>query len=251
MFFKTVLASALLSVSFVSAACSGQDKTPMQKYRDFYPASWVKMLRPGRPINPFFLPPEDAGKLPAYLSMGDSISLCYFPHLRQALKGKFAAHRIPHNGGGTDKGIANIDSYLAAGPFKLVTLNWGLHDLIHNARKTPKGMVYHYRTPAAAYRKRLKILVGKVKATGAKVVWVNTTPMLKIPRYKPEDVPRYNGIAAQVMKDLDVPVVDLVTSKYRKGKIEHQKDGLHFTAATCRAFGKALAAELLRLTGAD
>lgn len=245
---SAALADADSYVPKLDTAEIPQDEAAARRlYETVYPKSWLEMLGPKTRILPQFEPPAEKGKRPAYLSMGDSISLCYLPYVRKALADRYAVHRIPHNGASTERGEASLDAYLEAGPFDLVTVNWGLHDLIHNKAKTPDGTIIRNRTPLPKYQKRLESLVGKLKASGATVVWVNTTPAHDAPRYAAADVPRYNAAAAEVMAKLGVPVVDLDTSKHRKQPINLEADGIHYDAASCRVLGETLVAELASL----
>lgn len=222
----------------------------LEAIRAHYPPRWYELAKRNPRPSPFFMPPKSANSLPGYLSMGDSISLCYLPHVRKALDGSYATHRIPHNGAGTAMGLDNIDTYLEAGPYGLITFNWGLHDLIHVKRPQNGGVEIVHRTSIAEYKKRLEELVARLQATKAKLVWVATTPVNESERYRPEDVATFNAAAAEVMAAHGVPVVDLATSKFRDGPLDLVSDGLHFTPESCKVLGETLAAELRNLGAA-
>ncbi|MFN3868384.1 MAG: SGNH/GDSL hydrolase family protein [Hyphomicrobiaceae bacterium] len=217
----------------------------LEAVRAHYPLRWYELAKANPRPSELFMPPKSAGKLPGYLSMGDSISLCYLPHVREKLADRYAIHRIPHNGAGTAFGKDNIDAYLEAGPFSLITFNWGLHDLIHIKRPNGGGGVdIVHRTNLDEYKKRLNELVAKLKTTRAKLVWVATTPVKDSARYRPEDVDTFNAAAAEVMAANGVKVVDLATSGFRNGPLDLVADGLHFTPESCKVLGETLAGEL-------
>ena len=212
-------------------------------YETVYPKSWLEMLGPRTRILPQFAPPAEKGKRPAYLSMGDSISLCYLPHVRKALADRYAIHRIPHNGASTERGAASLDAYLEAGPFDLITVNWGLHDFA--SIRTPEGRVVSYRTDIEQYGNRLKTLVERLRSTGARVFWIQSLPILGGQRHRPEDVAKFNRRAGEIMAALDVPVIDLAGSPHLGQPLEYHPDGVHYAPRTCAALGHAVAQEIM------
>ena len=149
-------------------------------------------------------PIEDMAGLPRVLIIGDSISIGYTLPARKLLMGKANLHRIPTNGGPTTKGLAEIDKWLGKSKWDLIHFNWGLHDLKYmgpNGQNLfPKEKGGKPPVPIAAYEKNLDKLVTRLKKTGAKLIWRNTTP---VPpgskgRYVGDSV-KYNAAAARVM----------------------------------------------------
>ena len=168
-----------------------------------------------RPPNPAMAPIEDVPGLPRVLLIGDSISIGYTLPVRELLKGKANVHRIPVNGGHTATGLENIDKWLGTAKWDVIHFNWGLHDLKYLApdNKTladPKAPTSRQQVPPAEYEKNLTALVAKLKATGAKLIWRNTTPVPEGSQGRlPADAPKYNEIAARVMKAAGVMTEDL------------------------------------------
>ena len=169
-----------------------------------------------RKPNPVFTPIKDNPKLPRVLIIGDSISIGYTLPTRKLLMSKANLHRIPTNGGPTTKGLASIDTWLGKSKWDLIHFNWGLHDLKYmgpNGRNLfPKEKGGKPQVPIDAYEKNLDKLVTRLKKTGAKLIWRNTTP---VPpgskgRYVGDSV-KYNAAATRVMKKHDVPTHDLFT----------------------------------------
>lgn len=158
---------------------------------------------------------EDVPGLPRVLLIGDSISMGYTVDVREMLKGKANVHRIPTNGGPTTNGIKNIKAWLGDGKWDVIHFNWGLHDLKYilnnpSERADPKAPGAHQQVALADYEKNLTELVQTMKATGAKLVWCNTThvPAASDGRVESDEV-KYNEAAARVMTAAGIPTDDL------------------------------------------
>ena len=161
--------------------------------------------KPKRKPNPVFAPIKDDPKLPRVLLIGDSISIGYTLPTREFLKGKANLHRIPTNGGPTTRGLASIDAWLGKSKWDVIHFNWGLHDLKYmgpnGENLFPKEKGGKPQVPLAAYEKNLEKLVVRLKKTGAKLIWRNTTP---IPpgskgRYVGDSL-KYNEAATRVQR---------------------------------------------------
>jgi lysophospholipase L1-like esterase len=157
------------------------------------------------PLNPVLQPIQDVAGLPRMLIIGDSISMGYTLPVRELLKDKMNVHRIPENGGPTTRGVQQMEKWLGEGTWDVITFNFGLHDL--KIMETGLQQV----TPAD-YEKNLRAIVARLKATGAKLIWVSTTPVpegeLNPPR-RFYDAVKYNEIAAKVMNDNAITILDL------------------------------------------
>ncbi|WP_419194197.1 SGNH/GDSL hydrolase family protein [Novipirellula herctigrandis] len=155
-------------------------------------------------------------KMPNMLILGDSISIGYTLPVRQFLKGKANVYRPlsgagPENCGDSAKAVDNIDRWLAIAPkWNVIHFNWGLHDLKRiDGKKTGPEI-----PPAVAitdYKKNLQIVIDKMKATGARLIFASTTayPAGVKPCRLPEDAVKYNAAALEVMKQNGVLVNDL------------------------------------------
>jgi len=202
--------------------------------------------KPKRKPNPIFAPVKDDSKLPRVLLIGDSISIGYTLPTREFLKGKANLHRIPTNGGPTTKGIASIDKWLGKGKWEVIHFNWGLHDLKYMGPKGqnlfPKDKGGKPQVPLAAYEKNLDKLVGRMKKTGAKLIWRNTTP---VPpgskgRYVGDSI-KYNTAAARVMKKHGVPTHDLFAMSKKRMKELMLPANVHYKKEGARVLGKDVA----------
>lgn len=195
-----------------------------------------KKAKRKRKPNPAFAKIVDDPKLPRVLLIGDSISIGYTVATRNLLKGKANLHRIRVNGGPTIRGLEQIDKWLGDKKWDVIHFNWGLHDLKYIGDKQ--------QVPPAEYEKNLKKLVARLKATKAKLIWCNTTPVpkgVKPPRTN-DDVLRYNAIAAEIMKENGIAVDDLYT--FANGRLSEiqRPNNVHFS----NAGSKVLAGQVVK-----
>jgi len=180
-------------------------------------------------------------KLPNVLIIGDSISIGYTRQVREKLAGKANVYRPmkgkgPDNCGDTTIGLKNIDAWLGQQRWDVIHFNWGLWDLCY---RNPKSKEQGNRdkvggklsTPPADYEKNLERLVTRLEATGAKLIWANTTvvPEGEVGRFVGDDE-KYNTIAARVMRKHGIVTDDLFTlSKGFAGKFSLKAGDVHFT----------------------
>jgi acyl-CoA thioesterase-1 len=176
--------------------------------------------------------PADDPKLPRVLLIGDSISRGYMPEVRTLLKGKANVHRIPANGGSTAKGLKNLKAWLGKTKWDLIHFNWGLHDS-------------HQQVSIEDYEKNLRELVAQLKATGAKLIWCNTTPVPEGSggRIAGEEV-KYNEAAARVMKEAGIPTNDLNAHAAAKLKDVQLPANVHYSDAGYKYLAEKVAKEI-------
>jgi len=180
---------------------------------------------------------EDDPVLPRVLLIGDSISIGYAIPVRNALAKKANVHRIPGNGGPSSNGVFLIDSWLGDKRWDVIHFNFGLHDL---KRLSDGGR----QVEPQAYERYLKLIVERLKKTGAKLIWASTTPVPEgkvSPPRVPADVAVYNEIASRVMRDNGVPVDDLFSFANARLKEIQQPVNVHFTAAGSTALAGQVA----------
>jgi lysophospholipase L1-like esterase len=134
----------------------------------------------------------DVPGLPRILIIGDSISRGYTLPVRNALKGKANVHRAPENCGPSANGLRKLDIYLNGEKWDLITFNFSIHDRA---------------TPLDAYAKRIDEIATRLKATGAKVLWVSGTPLDKPADDEAQMIP-HNTAAAELMAKHGIPIVD-------------------------------------------
>jgi hypothetical protein len=131
----------------------------------------------------------------------------------------------PQGGSANDSGtaLAQIDHLLGEKQWDIIYFNFGIGELFYKDPATREirvmskdGGGVRVSTPDR-YEKQLDALVQRLKATGAKLVWGNTTPMVTVhffPSYQgnlfdSDAEKEYNAIAARLMAKHKVPVVDL------------------------------------------
>jgi len=193
---------------------------------------------------------EDVPGLPRVLLIGDSISIGYTLPVRDLLKGKANVHRIPTNGGPTTNGLKNLATWLGASKWDVIHFNWGLHDLKYvgdnpNLSVDPKAPGSHPQVSLVDYEKNLAALVAKLKATGATLVWCNTTPAPEgsAGRIAGDEV-KYNEAAARVMTAAGIPTDDLCAHARAKLKEVQIPANVHYTPAGYKYLAEKAAAEI-------
>lgn len=160
---------------------------------------------PQQAPNPVFSEIEDDPALPRVLLIGDLISIGDTLPTRALLQGKANVHRIPVNGGPTIHGLENLDQWLGSGKWHVIHFNWGLHDL----RFMDDGK---HQVSIEKYEKNLTDLVGRLKRTGATLIWASTTPVPDAevtPPRKNSDVIAYNLAARRVIEENGIKINDL------------------------------------------
>jgi len=100
------------------------------------------------------------------------------------------------------------------------------------------------------YEKNLEKLVARMKKTGAKLVWRNTTPVP--PGSKGRyvgDSARYNEAAARVMKKHEVPTLDLFTPSKKNMKTWMRPANVHYFPDGSKALAELVMADALKRLG--
>ena len=196
-------------------------------------------------------PIEDQPGLPRVLLIGDSISIGYTLPTRELLEGRVSLHRIPTNGGPTVKGLQQIESWLGKKKWDVIHFNWGLHDLKYmgpnGENLFPKEKGGKAQVSLEDYEKNLDRLVQRLKKTGAKLIWRNTTP---VPpgskgRYVGDSI-RYNAAAERVMIRHGVPTHDLFTLSRERMKEIMLPVNVHYTKDGSKALAESVANVILQ-----
>lgn len=213
----------------------------MHRFLPLFIVSIALILAPLRAAEPGAVPenkpaaPKDDPALPRVLLIGDSISIGYFPDVRDLLKGKANVHHNVNNGGPTSNGVKQIDAWLAEGKWDVIHFNFGLHDVKVTAggKDKEKNTAYpggHQVTPED-YEKNLREIVAKMQHTGAKLIWASTTPVPEgsdNPVRKTGDEVMYNEIAKKVMVENGIPIDDLYAAASPKMAEIQLKKNVHF-----------------------
>ena len=166
-----------------------------------------------------------AAQSPLVLVIGDSISIGYTPRVTAKLAGKAVVKHNDGNAAHTNTGVEKLEGWLGTEEWKVITFNFGLHDLkIMENGKHQVGL--------AEYEKNLGTIAARLKKTGARVLFVTTTPVPEgkiSPLRKPGDEVLFNKAARRVMKKHKIRVVDLYAfAKPRLAEIQTPAN-VHFT----------------------
>lgn len=191
--------------------------------------------------------------LPKVLIIGDSISIGYLPFVQELMKGKAIVDRIPlksngkaENCQGTTNGVANIDRWLGDTKWDVIHFNFGLHDIKHIKPETGDSSRDSNDPPQAnikKYKKNLKEIVGKLKATGAQLIFATTTPYpegTKPYRGFGEEI-KYNKVAVKLMKKNGIPVNDLHAFVLPRMEQLQRAVNVHFTKEGSEALAERVA----------
>jgi hypothetical protein len=206
--------------------------------------------KPKKAPNSALAPVEDVAGLPRVLLIGDSISIGYTLDVRAMLKGKANVHRIPTNGGPTSNGVENVAKWIAGSKWDVIHFNFGLHDLVFmgpdGARLVDPALPgAHHQVSLADYEKNLTTIVQQLKATGAKVIWCNTTPVAPgTPGRKSDESVAFNEVAAKVMAAAGVPTDDLYSHAKAKLAEVQLPQNVHFTPDGSKYLAEKVAAEI-------
>jgi hypothetical protein len=196
--------------------------------------------RKKRPANPAFATVTDDPSLPRVLLIGDSISIGYTVPTREALRGKANVHRAPTNCGPTIRGLESLDQWLGDGRWDVIHFNWGLHDL--------KRIDGKHQVPIDEYEKNLRELVGRLKKTGATLVWASTTPVPEgsSPPRANDDTIAYNAVAKKIMDENGIAIDDLYAFVLPRLKEIQLPANVHFTPEGYAALAGQVSASILK-----
>ncbi|HEY0669239.1 MAG TPA: SGNH/GDSL hydrolase family protein [Sphingobacteriaceae bacterium] len=165
---------------------------------------------------------------PKVLIIGDSISIGYFPFVKEALKENAEIYHNTGNARFSQYGLEKINTWLGKEHWDVIQFNWGLWDIAYRTTANKgtgaldkiNGILT--ATPEQ-YRENLDSVVRILKDTGAKLVFVNTTyvPELEPGRFS-NDVIKYNRIAEEVMRKHNIKINNL----YNPSVKIHKENGL-------------------------
>lgn len=177
---------------------------------------------------------KDDPKLPRVLLIGDSISRGYTLATRKTLTGMANLHRAPENCGPTANGLKKLPVWLGQGKWDIIHFNFGIHDR---------------KTPLPDYEQRLDSLATQLKATGARIIWANTTPVAEggMKDATNADLIARNEIAAKVMQKHGIAINDLYAwIEPDLAKYQNPKD-VHFSNTGYDRLGEKVASEISKI----
>lgn len=173
---------------------------------------------------------------PKVLIIGDSISIGYFPFVKEALKDKAEVYHNAGNGQSTENGVSKIKSWLGDEHWDVIQFNWGLWDVAYRSPAIKGTGVLNKKdgkltTTPDQYKRNMEELVSVLKNTGAKLIFVNTT---YVPENEPgrfsADVRKYNRIAEKIAKKNCIIINDLYKPSVKIHKeMGLGKDNVHYS----------------------
>ena len=146
------------------------------------------------------------------LIIGDSISIGYTEPGREMLSEVAVVTHNPGNAADARKGLKELDAWIGVGEVGCDPLQLGAsRSQTRQGRQVRPDRAKRVST-LEQYRDNLDQLVGRLKATGAKLIWASTTP---IPdgaagRIKGQEI-EFNAAAREIMDKHGVAVNDLHT----------------------------------------
>lgn len=192
-------------------------------------------------------------KLPNVLIIGDSISIGYYPFVKELLEGNmfitrpFREDGSAENCAGTSNGVKHIDRWIGDIKWDLIHFNFGLHDIKHVdpvSGKNSKDPADPHQADPKQYKKNLELIVGKLKTTGAKLVFATTTPYpddVTGPLRDPGMPEKYNKVAQKIMKKNGIFVNDLFAYVLPRMKELQRPNNVHFTESGSRVLAGQVA----------
>lgn len=155
---------------------------------------------------------------PRVLILGDSVYRQPVGLITKELAGKAEIARPDLKSGAmfsSATALAHLDELLGTGKWDLILFNAGIGDLIHRApgmasfRVMPVSEGGVRNTSDEDYARNLNELAKRLKATGATLAWLSTTPIKDSFAFVPDSEIQANAIAAKVMAAHKIPVLDM------------------------------------------
>ncbi|MCO8121778.1 SGNH/GDSL hydrolase family protein [Stieleria sp. TO1_6] len=198
--------------------------------------------------NPAFAAPEIDDSLPNVLLIGDSISIGYMLSAREALQGKANVFRPATNCGPTTRGLEQIDRWIGDRKWDVIHFNFGLHDLKYVSEGSqdladPKADTSHPQVAIDQYAENIKTLAKRLKATGAKVIWRETTPVPAGSAGRiAGDAAKYNAAAAKAIEEVGGIAVDPCFAFAESIASLQRTANVHYSAEGSKQLGQHVAA---------
>ncbi len=197
-------------------------------------------------------------RLPNVLILGDSISIGYYPFVKEALKGRVNLSRPMlakggfQNCAGTTNGVEKISEWIGEKQWDLIHFNFGLHDIKHvnplNGKNSKSFDDPHQAAPEQ-YEKNLHFIIKKLKKTKAVLIFATTTPYPNTtlrPARKPGMPKIYNSLAQRLMKKKKIFINDLHAFVKPSIKELQRPNNVHFTEFGSRELAKEVVKSILK-----
>ena len=188
--------------------------------------------------------------LPNVLILGDSISIGYTPFVKELLKSKANVFRPmldnekAENCSGTTKGVKSIDRWIGDTKWDVIHFNFGLHDIKHVHPVTgvnSNNPEHPHQANLKQYKKNLKKIVEKLKATKAKLIFATTTPYPENvggPLRKPGMPEKHNKAAIKIMNLNEITINHLYSFMIPRIAELQLPNNVHFTPEGYKALAE-------------
>jgi lysophospholipase L1-like esterase len=204
-------ARAVLAALLLAAAVGGSNSTAGQPHGD---------STSGSPTPP-----------PRVRVIGDSIAESQTPELRGGWAKYLDVILPPENAGTALAVLDDLPAFVPPDdPVDVILWNNGIHD-------TRSDSAF------AEYADNIRRLGLALKATGSRVIFINTTPLSEDTEGRIDTI---NREAARVMAELDIPLIDLHDFSMDLGP-EVRFDGVHYRNTAARLQAGYIQSELARL----
>lgn len=170
--------------------------------------------------------------LPKLLIIGDSISIGYTPVVSSMLSGKYQVQRIPDNAKNSWFTLSQVEYYLSqCADCSTIVWNNGIWNTFR--ADIDKGNCGF--TTDAEYEEQITLIAKRLKATGARVLFMTTTEVTDPFNFDVGKEIDLNEIASRVLPGLGVEIHDLnaVSLLHRRnhiadGDVHYTKEGYQF-----------------------
>lgn len=151
------------------------------------------------------------------LLFGDQSFSNHHGNAAKALQDRADAVRSPLGYLPTGQALARLDEILDGGPWHIACVNFGLSDLMC---RDPRTKAIRALSPAAGgvpvtsaerYGQNLQAIIVALRERGVTPIWTTTLPLRPRNRssaVSEEAITTYNAVALEVMRRLEVPVID-------------------------------------------
>lgn len=183
----------------------------------------------------------NAHKTDLVLSIGDSISMGYLPHVKNNLPDNLSLYHPPENCRNSWYQLQRIDLWLAiARRPKIIIWNVGIWNTLNAYSVSFGGDPREQGTSLEQYEYDLRAIALKLKDTGAKVIFFNTTWLSSNTYTDIEKVDQLNDIANRVLVPMGIEVQDLNTISRT---LQHT-DGIHYSDEGYKILGEFVASKV-------
>ena len=208
--------------------------------------------KPKKKPNPVFALPEIDSSLPNVLLIGDSISMGYTLDVRRELKGKANVFRPATNCGPTTRGLEQVDAWIGDRKWDVIHFNFGLHDLKYMGKNgenlaTPGSEGAHQQVSIDQYQDNIETIATRLKKTGAKVIWRETTPVPEGSKGRvPGDSAKYNAAAAEAVAKVGGIQTDPFFAFAESVSDTQRPANVHYTPQGSKQLGAHVAEVILK-----